>query len=381
MTGDAPKGWTKAQVWEFWQGCAAGFSMYNVNVTTDSAVYAKAGVKNSGIANLYDESGTSFCGVGAFGSRSGCTIYRKSTSKYNAGTLIHELGHLMGLQHDGSASTEYFGGFKSFQWIPVMGSHVTGISWSNTLWQWSKGEYSGANQKQDDLTVLARNLEFRKDDIVGSRPLRYALADSVTALMNRGQIARNTDADSFSFQVGSAGGRARLKAYRTEFGGGSMLDVDASILDGAGKELARSNLAASRSAALDAALPAGRYTLVIRGGAEGTAGNGFTNYSSLGFYAIEGRVLGAVGEAVSVLDARAAERLLAPAMVAGSRLQLGLPAKAEVRAVSLVSARGEKVFGSKGNVGAIEMAGMPAGTYFLKVSLEDGEVVRRVAKL
>jgi vibriolysin len=36
------------------------------------------------------------------------------------------------------------------------------------------------------------------------------------------------------------------------------------------------------------ALPAGAYTLVIKGGAEGTPSNGFSNYSSLGWYALKG---------------------------------------------------------------------------------------------
>ena len=41
-------------------------------------------------------------------------------------------------------------------------------------------------------------------------------------------------------------------------------------------------------------LTAGTYRLVVRGGAEGTPQNGFSNYSSLGWYAMKGTLAGAI---------------------------------------------------------------------------------------
>ena len=52
------------------------------------------------------------------------------------------------------------------------------------------------------------------------------------------------------------------------------------------------NAPVSRHAELGVALQAGDYTLVIKGGGEGTPANGFSNYSSVGFYAIEGTLTG-----------------------------------------------------------------------------------------
>ncbi len=72
-----------------------------------------------------------------------------------------------------------------------------------------------------------------------------------------------------------------------------MLDVDATIYNAANAVVAHSNLPVNRSAEfVNLTLPAGSYRLVIKGGAEGTPQNGFSNYSSLGYYAMKGSLTG-----------------------------------------------------------------------------------------
>ena len=285
----------KADLWRAWQIVSGAYSAFEVNVTTDAAVYDATDARNRGKACISDEDGRSTCVVNAFGTSRCCTVYNKGSGYYQGNTTAHELGHLMGLDHDGSSSTEYFGGFSSFKWVPMMGDSVPKTSWgAQALFQWSKGEYSGANNTEDDLAIITKNLPYREDDIPDSKALVIASGGQVSSVDNRGQIARNTDSDTFRFTIGSGGGRATLVIDRIEVIGGAYLDVDAEIQNGSGTRVAQSNDSAARTAKFDVSLPAGEYSLIIKGGAEGTPQNGFSNYSSLGFYGISGTITGAV---------------------------------------------------------------------------------------
>lgn len=88
---------------------------------------------------------------------------------------------------------------------------------------------------------------------------------------NFGRIERNTDTDQFSFKVGSNGGTVNLLIDRIEYIGGSLLDVEAEIIDNSGNSIEVSNEKVARYAEFNnLSLNAGSYILEIRGGAEGT---------------------------------------------------------------------------------------------------------------
>ena len=107
---------------------------------------------------------------------------------------------------------------------------------------------------------------------------------------NFGQIEKTGDTDAFTFTV-TGNGKLDLKIDPIEYFG--MLDVDAKIYNSANTLVASSNKGVNRSAEFVALnLPAGSYRLVIAGGAEGTPANGFSNYSSLGYYAMSGTLVG-----------------------------------------------------------------------------------------
>jgi hypothetical protein len=284
-----------AELWETWQIVAAAFSAFDINVTTDEDVYAATDVRDSGKACMHDEEGRSECVVNAFGTTRCCDIFNKGEGHYQGLSTTHELGHLMGLQHDGTQSEEYHQGFSTYRWCPIMGQSTPKQSWGNqVLFQWSKGEYASASTTEDDLAIFSRKAPYRPDDIPTTKALAIRTGAVVSSDDNRGQIATNTDTDTFTFEVGPSGGRATLTIDRIENVGGGYLDVDAEIRSSAGMVLAQSNDAAARTARFDLNVPAGRYDLVIKGGAEGSPSNGFSNYSSLGFYGISGTISGAV---------------------------------------------------------------------------------------
>ncbi len=293
----APLPLDKAQLWRAWQIVAASFSAFEVNVTTDAAVYEATPMRDRGKACSRPESGRSSCGLNAFGTTRCCNIYNKGNGYHQGATTTHELGHLLGLRHDGTTGgSQYFSGLPSFRWCPIMGANNPKASWgTRALFQWSKGEYASANNKQDDLMIISRNLPFRADDIPTSQPLIVKNGSGVSAADNFGQIAHNTDSDTFTFAVGEGGGRAVLTIDRTEYVGGGYLDVEAQIQNADGMVLAKGNDMVARTAKLDVMLPAGEYELVIKGGAEGTPQSGFSSYSSLGYYGISGEITRAGG--------------------------------------------------------------------------------------
>ena len=91
--------------------------------------------------------------------------------KYVGEATSHEVGHNFGLNHDGTASSGYYSG--SAPWAPIMGA-----SYNQPVTQWSKGEYPGANNPQDDLTQIATGAPVRADEDTAG-PI--ALANSASA--------------------------------------------------------------------------------------------------------------------------------------------------------------------------------------------------------
>lgn len=298
MSGSTPlNGVTKENMYRAWQSVADQYSMLQLNVTTNRAVYdaAKAAsLLRTGIINFVNQDGRSFAPLHSFGTTSAGTLYRNPASGFDYGygigmTGAHEVGHQMGMNHDGGGSGgEYFEGIAAYQWGPIMGNYWMGGSWTNQLFTWSKGEYNTASNREDDLKIMTvdEGVPYMADDNVSGKPLALRAGGEINPADNWGQIERNTDTDVFTFSLASAG-TLNLRVDPIEYL--RMLDIDATLTTAAGTQVARSNLSVNRSAEfLNLSLAAGDYKLVIQGGAEGTPANGFSKYSSLGYYAMKG---------------------------------------------------------------------------------------------
>ncbi|MGQ5523525.1 pre-peptidase C-terminal domain-containing protein [Chitinimonas sp. PSY-7] len=298
MNGSTPlNGVTKEQMYRTWQSVADQFSMLKLNVTTNRQVYDAARAANplrTGIINYVNQDGRSYAPVHSFGTTSAGTLFRNPSSGWDYGygigmTAAHEVGHQMGMLHDGGGKGgEYFEGIPAFQWCPIMGNYWYGGSWANQLFTWSKGEYATASNQEDDLRIMnvEENVPYMDDDNANGKALVLRSGGEINPLDNWGQIERTTDADAFTFNLNSTS-TLNLRVDPIEYL--RMLDVDATLYNAAGQVVAQSNLAVNRSAEfVGLSLPAGSYRLVIQGGAEGTPQNGFSKYSSLGFYALKG---------------------------------------------------------------------------------------------
>lgn len=303
MSGSTPlNGVTKENMYRAWQSMADQYSMLNMNVTTSRAVYDAARAANqlrTGIINFVNQDGRSYAPLHSFGTTAAGTLFRNPSSGFDYGygigmTGAHEVGHQMGMNHDrGGSGGEYFEGIAAYQWGPIMGNYWMGGGWANQLFTWSRGEYNTASNFEDDLRIMTvdEQVPYAADDNATSKALVFGAGGAINPGNNFGQIERNTDTDTFTF---STTGTSTLNLRIDPLEYLRMLDVDATIYNAANAVVARSNLAVNRSAQFtNLSLPAGSYRLVVRGGAEGTPANGFSNYSSLGFYGMKGTLTGA----------------------------------------------------------------------------------------
>ncbi len=292
------------EIQKVWQVVAEDYAPFDVNVTTqdpgaaaidrtsasDLVYGTRAAITNGGV--IYNDCG---CGgvayVGVFNtSGSNHNYYQPAwvfsngttkNGKYIGEATSHEIGHNFGLDHDGTSGSGYYSG--SSPWAPIMGA-----SYSQPVTQWSKGEYPGANNSQDDVAQVATGAAYRGDeDTAGALPLANGGAVD-------GIVTKATDADTYSFAA--AGSTTITVANGSPF---PDLDVQLLIRDSGGNQVALVNptttkvsavLASGMDASYSFTAPAGGagYTAEVRGAGLGTVPNAgaYSTYGSIGTYQV-----------------------------------------------------------------------------------------------
>jgi hypothetical protein len=205
-------------------------------------------------------------------------------AKNLAEAASHEAGHNVGLGHDGTASVGYYQGHGA--WAPIMGvGYYRGIS------QWSKGEYAGANNAEDDYSVIGANgLALRTDEYgdttAAASPLTIGTPVS-------GYVAAESDTDVLRFDVATAGNYTAT-ADAASFGGN--LDIKLDLLDSAGNVVTSANPDSGQSnaatptglgASVTSSLHPGTYYLRIDNVGYGNPlDTGYSTYGSRGAYTL-----------------------------------------------------------------------------------------------
>jgi len=289
-----------------WQRVSEDYAPFDVDVTTEQPA-AEVLSRNTSTDQIFgttvvvtNRSGVYSCscgGVAYIGIFDNVGDYYKpalvfydalgsGNEKYVAEAISHEAGHNMGLGHDGTATAGYYQGHGTGAtgWAPIMG-----VGYYQPLVQWSKGEYSGANNVQDDYLVMESNgLPIRLDDhgdtLGTSTPLQPVTVNGATSLVADGVIERPSDVDVFSF-VSGAGAVSITVAPAAR---SANLDVLVELRNAAGALLASANPVDSLPASLSPSLAAsGTYYVTVQGVGKGDPlGTGYTDYGSLGVYSV-----------------------------------------------------------------------------------------------
>ncbi len=293
--GDAFNGAEQAGVREIWDSVAEDFAPFDVDVTTqdpgpDALVDTGDGDRRWGARVLITPSPDAWshicertCGGAAyrdvFRSRSSAPAWVFTdgvgdSPKRIAEAASHEAGHTLGLQHDGDdRSRDYSVGRDG--WAPIMGA-----GYYEPVTQWSRGEYAGATNREDDLSLVGRHLRRRADE---SSPAAPGRLDGRT-----GYITAAGDVDAVLLGGCTAGTLVRVEPAAAA----TNLDVRATLVDGRGTVVAVSDPASravsvERATGMDAALrvptTSGGWRVLVRGTGRGAA---YPAYGSLGAYRV-----------------------------------------------------------------------------------------------
>ena len=291
-----------------WSAIAEDYAPFNVNVTTadpgeaallradwNDAVYGMRALITNNTNAIAAECG---CGgiayVGVFGNAGeyNNTYLGPSlnfaqnwfSGKTISDVVSHEVGHNVGLSHDGINTQGYYGGRDG--WAPIMG-----VGYYEPLVQFSNGTYSSANQTQDDFVVAVSNgLPLRADDHGDTRVTASALTNGTE---QSGVISTRADVDYFSFIATTTSHEVSVTSPSLS----SNLDVQAKLFNSSGTLLSTTNpdlfrVGVNSATGLDAVFtatttPGNRYFIAVDGVGYGSGTTtGYSDYGSLGEYLI-----------------------------------------------------------------------------------------------
>ena len=267
------------------------FAPFNVDVTTQdpgveglrrtSSADTSYGIRVVVGRNWMGVANSGYAQIGSFDWNSDTPAYcfadAGTPTKQIVECISHEVGHTVGLYHDGTtAGVTYYGGHGN--WAPIMGN-----SYSKSVTQWSSGQYAGANQLQNDLSVIGTYLGWVGDDYVGTTATTATLPAGTT---RSGSIAYGTgEYDAFKFSL--TGNRTiNLQSWEWVQATDNNLNMRIQITNSAGQVIVTSNPAGTTRTNFNWTLPAGTYYVFLDGVGENTVNTGYSNYDSMGFYNI-----------------------------------------------------------------------------------------------
>jgi len=313
LDGDAAtfNDYEQSQIIEVWERVAEDFKAFDINVTTVEPESFGPKIARALITKNKDATGASNPSSTAggvayknvFGLSSFHTSYSPAFAYFNnvgstarniAEVVSHEVGHNLGLSHDGTSSAEYYSGHGTgeISWGAIMGA-----SYGKNFTQWSKGEYYLANNKEDDIAIIAAKSGFAADDV--SATLGAANAVSISAgnfLTEDFIIGADSDVDLHRIVIDQSSVTINAESFKVpgSFSYGSNLGVKLELLSSVGNLVAAGSSEGQSLASISTTVAPGTYYIRVRGTGSGSplasSPTGFAAYGSMGAYKIYGSV-------------------------------------------------------------------------------------------
>lgn len=201
-----------------------------------------------------------------------------NSPKNIAEAASHEVGHNFGLRHDANATQGYDSGHGA--WAPIMGS-----GYNRPISQWSKGDYAGATNQEDDVAIIRNVAGSRLDEA----PSTIGLAPAIPA--GTAYVGSRTDVDTYL--LGTCSGTVSVAA--SPLASLADLDLQLTIVDSLGQVVATddpasaqttTSIAAGMGASLTRTLSSGTYYAQVDGVGNGPWSTGYDDYGSLGAYTL-----------------------------------------------------------------------------------------------
>lgn len=299
----AASGLDDTQITEVFNRTAEDYRPFNINITTDSAVYLAAPL-NKRIRIIVTPTSSWYPGVGgvswissfAWGDDTPAFVFSNMLGnypKYIAECCSHEAGHTVGLSHQsrydglncGTPVETYNSGAGSGEpgWAPIMGN-----SYGRNMTNWNNGPTPyGCTSMQDNLSIISAqsSIGYRTDDYTAALNTA-ATALTVTSFSKNGIVSTNTDKDAFKLVL-TQNTSFHITAVPFSVGtnnDGANLDIKMELYNSAGTLVRTYDPSATMSVTIDTTLNTGTYYFLVDG-----AGNiNIGEYGSLGSYILSG---------------------------------------------------------------------------------------------